>query len=354
MRVAIVVPVFNGADVLPRFFSTLSKTIDREQCEIIAVDNASTDNSRDLIRSANPFATIIENRTNRGFAGACNQGMRLAIHRGARFVMLANQDLSFDAGWLDPLVSALENGSTLGAVQPLIMLYPETHLINSYGNALHYLGFGFTTRYKTPLSEHTPTAITPVAYCSGAALMLSVTALKKVGVFDEDYFMYHEESDLCWRLRIAGYHPSIVPQSRVFHQYVFSGNTREKFFLIERNRLTNLFKNYQAKTLALIAPMLVLWELGLFFYSIIGVLVGKKTLGFFDKLRVYTHFFRIRTWRSVALWRKKIRAFRTVPDRAIVSLFTDTIEFQDVKSPLLEKIANPMTRGYWRLIKRFI
>lgn len=353
-QVMVVTPVFNGADVLPRFLDTLKHTTALEDITLVAVDNHSHDASVEIIRTKCPQAHIIQNSENRGFASACNQGMQWAIERGAQYIFLANQDLSFSEPWLRPLVEALDTNPSYGAVQPLIMLYPETHLINSCGNALHYLGFGFTNCYRRAISDEHFLAYTPLAYCSGAALFLSVDVLNHIGLFDEEYFMYHEESDLCWRMRIAGYTPHLVGNSRVYHQYVFSGNTPQKFFLIERNRILNLFKNYEWKTLFLILPMLLFWECGMVVYCVLGSLTGKKTLSVSEKIRGFFYFLRPHTWGSIRRWRAKNAALRQVADREIVRLFTDTIAFQDVANPLLDSLANPITRMYWSLIKRWI
>ena len=352
--VVVVTPVFNGADVLPRFLDTLKKSKAHQSITLVAVDNNSSDNSCEILKNEYPEVILIENASNRGFAPACNQGMQWAIEHGAEYVCLVNQDLSFSPDWLLPLVLALREEPSRGAVQPLIMLYPETNLINSCGNELHYLGFGFTNCYRQDISKKTFSGITPLAYCSGAALFLSTAALKKVGLFDEEYFMYHEESDLCWRMRIAGFHPSLVPQSRVYHEYVFAGNTSRKFALIERNRALNVLKNYQTKTLLLILPLFLFWECGMLFYSMLASVTQKKTVGVFEKISASAYFLRPRTWRSIYEWRKKNARLRRVSDREIVTLFTDTIEFQDVSNPLLDRIANPLTQWYWHLVKRWI
>lgn len=353
-KTVVIIPVFNGADVLPRFISTFAHTVNANAVTLVAVDNNSQDNSVEIIRAGYPSVVVIQNAENRGFAPACNQGIRWAMEHDAKYVMFANQDLSFENDWLEPLVDALDKDPHRGAVQPLILLYPETTLINSCGNALHYLGFGFTNCYRKQVVDGEFTQPMAVAYCSGAALLMSIAALRKVGVLDDAYFMYHEESDLCWRMRIAGYHPALIPVSRVYHEYEFSGSTPLKFALIERNRLLNLLKNYQIKTLVLIFPMLLFWECGMIAYSVMNWILGKKTLGIAEKLQGYAYLLHPATQMSIARWRKKIAALRTVPDREIVSLFTDRIDFQDVASPLLERVANPITQWYWSLIKRWI
>ena len=164
----------------------------------------------------------------------------------------------FEPGWLEPLVSALREDPTIGRHSRLILLYPETHLINSRGNALHYLGFGFTRDYRQPLPELFVEANGVRVFWLGTGGILIDAALQ-IGLFDESYFMYHEDTDLSWRLRSAGYHTIVVPRSRATHEYEFSRSIK-KFYFIERNRLLTLFRNYEARTLFLILPMLAFWE----------------------------------------------------------------------------------------------
>ncbi len=351
-KVAIIIPTYNGAAYLPRFFDTLHATTESDAVGLIVVDNNSNDGTPTLVKRLAPEATLIENTENRGFAGACNQGMRYALDKGFPYVMLANQDLSFSDGWLLPLLETLANDARVAAVQPLILMYPQTDTINSCGNELHFLGFGYTSGYLQKRGTW-DCAYRELAYCSGAAVVYRASALQCVGLFDETYFMYHEDSDLCWRLRLAGSTAVVDPCSVVYHQYEFSRSIT-KFYYIERNRYLNLFKNYRLRTLILLMPIFFFWEAGLLTYSILSFFSGKKTLGLKEKFAAYAYFFLPSTWRHIAAERRKIKTLRTVSDREIAKLFTSVIEFQDVASPLLDRVANPITKAYWKCIRHLL
>lgn len=351
--VYVIVPAFNGGGMLERFLSTFHDTTVGRNVLLLVVDNHSNDETVSLIRSRAPEAELICNQENRGYAGACNQGMKIALARGADVCILANQDIGFEQHWFEPLVSALVKDHTVGAAQPLILLYPETHLINSCGNALHYLGFGFTRDYRRGVAEYSAKEQTECAYCSGALVAYSSAALSRVGLFDESYFMYHEDTDLSWRMRSAGYRTIVVPESRVTHEYEFSRSIK-KFYFIERNRLLTLFRNYEARTLFLILPMLAFWEGGLLLYSLLGGILFKKTVSITEKIAVYGYFFNIRVWIKIFQARRSIASLRRVRDQDLVGLFSDRIEFQDIQNPLLDRLANPIAHWYWRMIKRFI
>lgn len=348
--VFIIVVTFNGERDMPRFMSSFKQYTKLDDVELVVVDNNSSDTTISIIEKEYPQATIFRNTENLGFTGGNNIGMTYALSQGARYVMLVNQDIIFGSGWLDPLVRTLDSHPTIAAVQPRILLHPQTDRVNSLGNALHYLGFGYTIGYTTLASEAVCVTGTPLAYCSFAAVLLSASALRRVGLFDESFFMYHEDSDLCWRMRLMGYVCTIASESQVFHHYEFSRSIK-KFYLIERNRFLILLKNYSLKTLLLIAPLLFVWEVGLVGYSLLGLITQKRTIGFKEKMQCYAYFFSPTHWRSLLQQRRMIQEMRILPDKDIVRNFTATIAFQDIENPVLAKIANPITEWYWRRIQ---
>ena len=352
LSVFLVVPTYNGQDDIPGFFSTLQKSLVNTPytVTVVAVDNNSHDNTVVLAREHFPAVHIIQNEENKGYAGV-SAGMQYALYHGADYVAVLNQDLVFDAEWISPLVKYLSDNPNTGAVQSQILLEGEESMINSSGNALHYLGFGYTLGHKRNVSEYTPSR--PLFYCSGACVMFRADALKKVGLFDEIFFLYHEDTDLSWRLRLAGYDLAMVSDSVVYHKYVFSKSTL-KFFYIERNRLLTLFKNYEVRTLLLISPMLLVTEGAMLASSVIGSLLRVPMLGFFSKMRTYGFFMKKSTWKYIRQQRGIIHSQRQKRDRDLVPFMVSDIAFQDLSSPIVKYAMNPLTRAYWAIIKPLI
>ena len=352
--VYVVVPVYNGAGDLPFFLSTLKASVADREIYLVAVDNASTDKSVQIIADNYPSAYIIKNTDNKGFSGGCNQGMAYAISQGAEYVMLANQDLLFEKNWLGPLKNVLDLDKNIGAAQAAIMRYPDKDRYNAYGNALHYLGYGYaradglTIKKWQEMSDKVP-----FFYCSGAAVLYSCVALQKVGMFDEWFFMYHEDTDLSWRLRLAGYELAIVDESKVYHHYEFSRSI-QKFYYIERNRFIILLKNYQIATLILIFPMFLVMEGGHLVAGFFELLSGKKSLALKEKLKAYAFFLYPSHWRVIRQSRKASQLLRRVSDRQLLRFFSDVVLFQELNNPLLVYVANPITRAYWWVVKRLI
>lgn len=349
----IIVPIYKGGEDVPEFCASLLKTTSTDAYSLVAVDDYSPDDSALMVRKLLPDAVLLRTASNSGYAGACNLGMRYALSHGANRVMLVNQDIRFLDGWIEPLLRAFDDNPRIAAVQPKILMYPDTTLINSCGNALHILGFGYTRGYLQKETEWPCQDGERLAYCSGAAVVYRTEALREVGLLDEEFFMYHEDSDLSWRLRSAGYECVVSTASRVAHRYEFSRSI-SKFYYIERNRLLIMLLHYRIKTLLLLSPLFIIWECGMLGYSTLAFLGGGRTLRLAEKLRGYGYFLRPSTWRHIRQRRKKSRSYVKISDHEIMELFTDEISFQDVQSPLIEKIANPLTRAYWSVIKQYI
>ncbi len=353
-EVYVILPAWNGAKDLPLFLETLKNTTQGYGVTLVVIDNDSEDDTFEIITTLYPSAHVIRNATNCGFAGACNQGMEYALAHGARYIMLANQDLTFGEHWLNPLRAAFENNPHLGAAQSLVFLGDSDQVLNSNGNALHYLGYGFSRGNGiTKLAWDHIKKPAPFFYCSGGAVMYSAEALKKVGLFDEYYFMYHEDTDLSWRLRLAGYELEVVKDSRVHHHYEFSRSI-QKFIYIERNRYITMLVNYHILTLLLITPMVLVAEAGQLLVSLPAFLRKVAVIGFSEKIKSYAFFFSFENLLKVARSRRRTQRLRVMPDRMLVPLFSDVIQFQEQGGGAVANVANILTKTYWFFVKRII
>ncbi|MCX6785505.1 MAG: glycosyltransferase family 2 protein [Candidatus Komeilibacteria bacterium] len=338
-KVAILIVNYNGQQYLPDLLESVFKY--RPQSvffETIVVDNASIDDSVAWLVKNYPQVTLLKQSENFGFAGGNNIGIKYALNKGYDYVMLLNQDTVVSQGYLDKLIEKIEAVPAAAAVQPKLLLYPLTDLVNSLGNVIHYLGFGYTAAKPILNNE--------VNYCSGAACLISAAAFKKVGLFNEELFMYHEDLDLGWRFRLRGYKNLVEPKSAVYHKYEFSRSIK-KYYFLERNRFMVILQNYKIGTLVLILPALILMELGLFLFSF-------SNGWWLEKLKVYRYFFSLKNWQKIFKTRKQIQGHRSRPDRLIVKDFAGTIEHQEINSPLVACLVNPLFNAYWRIIKPLI
>ena len=343
-KVAIIILTYNGEKYLPQLLgSVFNFPPTSVEFKVLIVDNYSSDQTVSYIAKHFPQVEILAQKNNWGFAKGNNIGISFALERGYDYVMLLNQDTIVTDGYLDKLVQVIDKDEQIAAVQPRLMLYPETELVNSLGNVIHYLGFGYTYGHRLPLadldSKH------PLNYCSGAACLIRCEALKKVGLFYEELFMYHEDLDLGWRFKLVGYRQQAVFESVVYHQYEFSRSIK-KYYFMERNRFMVMFANYSLLTLLLICPMLLVMELGLFLFSF-------KNGWWREKLKVYGYFFSRENWTKIRKQRQLVQNLRSVSEREVVADFSGIIQHQELKSVSLELI-NPFLYLYWFLIRSII
>lgn len=345
-RVAIIILSHNGSQYLGDCLSNLKKAnYSQANLEIVVVDNGSWDNSVWYLKKNWPTVTLIENQKNLGFAEGNNIGIRYALNKNFDYIYLLNQDTVVEVDFLTEAMKIIENDEKIGAVQSKLLLYKNKNLINSIGNEIHFLGFAFAGGYQQP-DVVTDKTCRQITYPSGAGVLLKSEVLKEVGLFNKDFFMYHEDVDLGWRMRLLGYKIMVAYKSVVYHKYEFSRSI-EKYYYMERNRYLVILQNYKLATLLLISPACCLMDLGIIFYSIFK--------GFWkEELKVYLYFLNPKNWEKIFQTREKIQFQRKVKDKEIIKWFTGKIEFQDIKNPILEYIANPIFNLYWQIIKKLI
>jgi len=347
MKVYIIIVTYNAQDYLKDCLGSVFSFLPKEQAvNVVVVDNNSSDGTIDFIKENYPQIKLIENKKNLGFAGGNNLGMKYAIDRGADYIYLLNQDTIVEEGWLDKVLSLAESDSQAGAVQSLLMLWPEKERINSWGNEIYFLGLGFAGGYRKLNHKKNKLEKKEIAYPSGAAVLLRVNILKEIGLFNSEFFMYHEDLDLGWRMNLAGYKILLAPESIVYHKYEFSRSIK-KYYFMERNRFWVLLQNYKWLTLILFLPALIVMNLGLLFSAAKGGWLREE-------FKAYKYYFNGRVWKNLLDNRKIVQDKRKVKDREILKLFTGKIDFQEVNSLIVNFILNPIFNLYFKLIRLII
>lgn len=343
-RVVVVVLTYNGEFFVEKCLSSLRSAREGgESFDLLVVDNGSSDATCQLVRTRFPEAQLFENSRNLGFAGGNNVGIRRALEEGADFVYLLNQDAQVRSGFLGEALKVAKAHPRAASVQSLLLLSSDPGRVNSAGNALHFLGLGYCDRLGASV-ESVPAAPFEIAYASGAAVLLRAEALREVGLFDEELFLYHEDLDLGWRLRLAGWTSLLAPRSRVLHDYSFARN-KEKLFLMERNRWKVLLKCLRLRNLLVLAPFLAAGEV-----AMLAIAARNGWLG--EKLRAEAALLDPKALAQLFEARKGIR--RTAPDSEIARWMRSEIEFEGVTTPFVRRVANPLMAISWRLARRFV
>lgn len=257
--VFVIVLNYNGRKYLKDCLSSLeSQTY--ANCRVIVCDNASTDDSIEYIKRNFPSTIIIQNKKNLGFAKGNNVAIKFALKQGADYVFLLNNDTISEKGLIERLIKVARTNNEIGIVGPKILDIRNTSLVHEIGMTCDIFGFPIAIR-----EESGKQTISEVFYVSGCAMLIKQEVLNRVGLFDEEYFMFAEDLDLCWRAQLAGYLVFVDRAARAYHasggsitggivkERSYTTNVR-RIYLREKNTLRTLIKNYSRGNLIKIIP----------------------------------------------------------------------------------------------------
>ncbi|MDQ4069897.1 MAG: glycosyltransferase, partial [Actinomycetota bacterium] len=251
--VSVVVVNYRGADdtiACLRAFDDISWPVDR--LELIVVDNASGDGSAARIRDAVPRAVVVESPSNTGFAGGCNQG---AARARGDYIGFINNDARPAAGWVAAAIETMDRDPGIAAVASKVLDW-DGERIDYVDGSLTWYGMGYKRECEqVDTGEHDQGR--DVLFATGAAMFVRADVYRDLGGFDERFFMFYEDVDLGWRLNLLGHRVRYVPESIAYHRHHASmknvGPWREHF-LLERNALFSMYKNYGDEFLAKALP----------------------------------------------------------------------------------------------------
>ncbi|RJQ27597.1 glycosyltransferase family 2 protein [Candidatus Parcubacteria bacterium] len=218
---------------------------------------------------------FIRSKKNLGFGGGCNKAIE-KINEG--YVVLLNNDTEVDKYWLNPVIDYMEKHPNIGACQPKIKDLRRKNYFEYAGAAGGFMdvyGYPFSRGrifYTLEEDEGQYDDIVELVWCSGTAMIIKQEVFREVGLLDEIFFMYGEESDLCWRINHAGYKLMHIPESIVYHKGMGTmkkNPSYKKVFFHHRNGLILLLKNYTVKEIARYVSIRVLLDGVTFFYYLI-------------------------------------------------------------------------------------
>ncbi|MEM0010910.1 MAG: glycosyltransferase family 2 protein [Nitrososphaeria archaeon] len=279
--VSVIILNYNGMPYVDRCLSSVLSS-DYPNFEVIFVDNASNDGSLEHVKrkfSKDSRLKIVANNKNYGFAEGNNIGIRAS--KGA-YIALLNVDTEVEPSWLSELVKILDKDKTIGAAQSKLLRMNDPKRFDTCGHMLTQHGFTIERGAgEKDLGQYDYVA--DILGAKGAAIMIRRSTLDRTGLFDPDYFVLREETDLCWRIWLSGYRVVFVPKSIVYHA---GGGTlrdeakksvawrRMQLFYWYRNQLMNLVKNLEFRNMVKVIPFHLLLAFG---DSIIRSLRNKNT-----------------------------------------------------------------------------
>jgi GT2 family glycosyltransferase len=304
------------------------------QPEVVVVDNGSSAVERLGVR---PGLEIVRPADNLGFAGGCNEGVEKS--RG-EVVALVNPDAIVEPLALARLATAAREPG-VGVSTASLRLAGTPDVLNSGGNEVHFLGFGWAGCFGQPATSRTAG---PVTAATGAAMALRREVWDALGGFDERYFMYHEDAELSLRSWQRGLRVQYVPEAVVHHHYEF-GRHALKHGLLERNRLVLVLTLYQRRTLLLLAPALAAVEAG-----IVAAALGQGWLR--EKASGWWWLVRNRQWLRAR--RRQVQEARVVPDRELAHLFAPRLNPANYRLPVFMRPVEWLLARYWAAVRRLL
>jgi GT2 family glycosyltransferase len=329
--ISVVIVAYRSGPALSRCLDSLAGQADA----VIVVNNGGAAPEIEHARALD-FVRVVESGRNLGFGGGCNIG---AAEANGDVLVFLNPDTVVAPGAIEALATVLQE-SSVGAAMARVRLLDEPDLLNTDGNIVHLTGLAWAGGYREPADRLT--TVRETAFPSGAAMAIRAELFREVGGFTEELFMYLEDTELGWRVRLRGLRIVVTPAAEVYHDYDFARNVGKRA-LIERNRLVFVLSAYSLRLLLLLAPVLVTAEVGL-------VGLAARQGWFRGKVAGWSWCARNARW--LLEHRRATQALRQVSDRDIAGFLTPVIDPAMLPVPRLVRLANPLVSAYWDVVRR--
>lgn len=279
-RTAIVILNWNGSDMLRRFLPSVMTC--SGTARVYVADNASTDDSMQMLAEKFPDVGLIPLEKNYGFAEGYNRALAQV---DAEYYVLLNSDVEVTPGWIAPLTRFMDNRTDVAACQPKLLSALNRDSFEYAGACGGYIdkyGYPFCRgRIFNNVEQDSGQYDSPaeITWATGACLMVRADDWRRAGGLDSRFFAHNEEIDFCWRLKIAGRKVYAVPQSVVYHVggATLSKDDPMKTYLNFRNNLTMLYKCLPESELRCVLRVRALLD----FAAAVKMLVLDRNIGAF-------------------------------------------------------------------------
>jgi GT2 family glycosyltransferase len=312
----------------------------RGNFEVIISDNGSTDGSLEFLQETFPQVRVYRNGRNVGFAAANNRAAEIA---GNEILVFVNPDTSVDPEWLRHLLLPFEDPE-VGLTTSKILLMTNPEKINTCGNTMHISGLTLCRGMGRPKRLYDTTD--EVDAVSGAAFGIRREIFELLSGFDEDFFLYMEETDLSLRARLAGWKCRYVPESILLHDYSLRFGLNKVFYQ-ERNRYLMLLKCLKWRTLFVLLPTFILAEVVTW-----GFVLIRDRVHWRNKLRAYRWI--AANWSTVIAKRRTTQQLRRVTDRELLERAGVKLDFGQVTNSLVANLAHAVFTPLFFAIKSLV
>lgn len=313
-KVSIIILNWNGKESLRACLQSVQLASYRP-LEIVVVDNNSLDDSPEMVEKEFPNVILVRNDKNLGYAGGNNKGIEKST---GDYIFILNNDTKVTKNFLQPLVRIMELNKAVGCVQPKIVYGGNHSMLNAVGSYFTSTGFLYHFGYRKKANAPQYNKKLKIFSAKGAGMLLRKSALKKVGLFDEDFFIFFEETDLCHRLWLAGYRVIYEPSSLIYHYEAVDTskqmNDFTRSFLSFRNRICSYLKNLEIRSLIPLFTVLIFVYVVMFF-------VYFFTLKLWNAWAIVLSFI----WNTIylpktLLKRSRIQKFRKITDTQLYGI----------------------------------
>lgn len=240
--------------------------------KITLIDNGSTDDALEYFKEHYPTIDHIFIQENLGFSGGYNRGINHSLESRPDFIFIINNDISLDPDTIKFLVDAAE-GPSVGVTAPIIYYYSNPERVWSAGGKISRLSLQMTDNHGR---SKTHTHISEKDFLTGCALLIKREVFEQIGIFDDLFRCFFEDSDLCYRIRKAGYRLLLVPQAKIWHKvsvtYGGSDSPVERYWM-GRGSILFLKKHAQSWQWIFIIP----WRIYSTLKIIVRLLIKRKT-----------------------------------------------------------------------------
>jgi GT2 family glycosyltransferase len=331
VKVSIIIVNYNGSQHLQDLFRSIRELeYPKEQLEVIFFDNGSADDSLEKLSQEYPEARVIANPENLGFAPP----HRIAAKKAKGEVLaFLNNDMKVHPGWVSEGLSYLDPDQGVVCAGSRILSW-DGRSIDFSGGSLQYLGYA-ENFHKDVISDGAP-----ILFPCGGAMFISRKVFLEAGCFDDDYFAIFEDVDLGWRLWVMGYKVVMAKRSIAYHKGHATLDSRHEFqkrYLMHKNALITIIKNYEEENLKTVLPaaMSLALKRALLFLG-----VNKRQFYFWDdndgkitltknSIEGLVHLVVLddvfEEFEGIILKRDQVQAKRRREDKEILDLFRDPL-----------------------------
>lgn len=342
--VTVAVINFNGEKMLEKTISSLKK-LNYPDFRIILIDDGSTDRSLEVVRNSFPEVEIFQMGKNTKHPNMVrNRGLKKAK---TLLVFLIDNDIIVHPDCLSALVKTIRSLPLNSICTPRLMYYDQPDRLYVDASKMHYVGTSISYERDKIIKN---IRMEPESTAGGGTMLIDKEKVLEVGFLDEDYGMgWGEDAEIYHRMKIAGYNCLYVPQAIALHEAKEWSSLRHyRAYGQVRNRWFLLLSAYQLKTLILIIPAFIVYEIFLLLFM---TLKGIPHLYFKGNIDV------IRNLGRILKKRKAIQATRKIPDSELLTSGDMYISLSLIHNPVLKigvRILNGFFNGYWKVIKGWI